>query len=574
MLLSQLEQFHFIRPSWLLLLLPIGVLFAIQWRRGNTPAQWQNKLPTHLLNALSVGDNGWKKMLPLKIWCLALSLATLIAAGPTWQRQASPFGEDKAPLIIVLDVSSSMLEKDVQPSRLVRAKQKIEDLIQLREGGPTALIVYSGSAHLAMPLTRDSSVFSPLLHAVSSDIMPREGKFAQYALPVIERLISTDSDLEGMPIKAIPIKTMNLKGSSTVLLITDGLGGGTATAFKQYFNSDANSDANSKQNTSPPKLIVFGVGDTKASAQIPFDPKALKQLALDVSGEYIPLTVSSDDIESIIGEVQSHFLMSHDSAEPWRDMGYGLVFVVAAIFLLWFRRGWTVQWCLVGALLLASSNDVLAANTVTSNNIAQQSQQAIEQAQGWHFLDIWLTRDQQASYYFQQGEYLQAAAYFESPMWKATAFYLAEDFKSAHSYFMRVDSDEARLGAANALVHQREYIAGRNFYREITIDSPDFTSAQTNLAKVQKIIDDNNRQSESQANTEDEPSQELGDEPQTGDGAEEKVAKEFVQKTPLTAQELLEDDTLNQVWMKRVQGDPKRFLSSKFRIQLEQVREK
>ncbi|MBE7215940.1 VWA domain-containing protein [Shewanella benthica] len=565
MLLSQLELFHFIRPGWLLLLLPICVLFAIQWRRGNSQPQWQNKLPTHLLNALSVGDNGWKKMLPLKIWCLALILATLIAAGPTWQRQASPFGEDKAPLIIVLDVSTSMLEKDVQPSRLVRAKQKIEDLIQLREGGATALIVYSGSAHLAMPLTRDRSVFSPLLHAVSSDIMPREGKFAQYALPVIERLISADLDLEARPLQAI-----NPKGSSTVLLITDGLGGGTATAFKQYFNSDVHS----KQNTSPPKLIVFGVGDTKASAQIPFDPKALKQLALDVSGEYIPLTVSSDDIESIIDEVQSHFLMSHDSAEPWRDMGYGLVFVVAAIFLLWFRRGWTVQWCLVGALLFASPNDVLAANTVTSNTIAQQSQQAIEQAQGWHFFDIWLTRDQQASYYFQQGEYLQAAAYFESPMWKATAFYLAEDFKSAHSYFMRVDSDEARFGAANALVHQREYIAGRNFYREITIDSPAFTPAQTNLAKVQKIIDDINRQSESQANTENEASKELGDEPQTGDGAEEKVAKEFVQKTPLTAQELLEDDTLNQVWMKRVQGDPKRFLSSKFRIQLEQERDK
>ncbi|GAL12118.1 TPR domain protein in aerotolerance operon [Vibrio astriarenae] len=152
-----LTQFHFLRPEWLWALLPIFLLVAYRFRMSTQP-KWIDILPTHLREALTIGEQGWKRQLPLKLLALLMSLATIIAAGPTWQREPSPFGEDKAALVIVLDVSESMLETDVAPSRLMRAKQKIRDLLAIRGGGRNALVVYAGSAHLTMPLTQDIAV--------------------------------------------------------------------------------------------------------------------------------------------------------------------------------------------------------------------------------------------------------------------------------------------------------------------------------------------------------------------------------------------------------------------------------
>ena len=107
-----IAQFHFIRPLWLLLLIPFIVIIYLKWRQ-ETQNDQKNQLPEHLQKALVVGNEGWKQQLPLKLLTVVLSLTILICAGPTWLKELSPFGEDKAPLLIVLDTSTSMLEKDV-----------------------------------------------------------------------------------------------------------------------------------------------------------------------------------------------------------------------------------------------------------------------------------------------------------------------------------------------------------------------------------------------------------------------------------------------------------------------------
>ncbi|GAL16119.1 TPR domain protein in aerotolerance operon [Vibrio astriarenae] len=118
-----------------------------------------------------------------------MGLAIITCAGPTWQREASPFGEDKAQVVFVLDVSSSMTQTDVPPTRLERAKHKITDLIELRGGGNNALIAYAGSAHIAMPMTQDSAILTPFLQAIEPQVMPVAGKSLASTLPVIESLL-------------------------------------------------------------------------------------------------------------------------------------------------------------------------------------------------------------------------------------------------------------------------------------------------------------------------------------------------------------------------------------------------
>lgn len=560
------QNFHFIRPLWLIAFVPFILFFVMNFRQKKSQEAGLKNFPPHLLAALTVGERGWKKLLPLKLWGFLVVLAIIIAAGPSWLRQASPFGEDTAPLVIVLDVSESMLQQDIQPSRLVRAKQKISDLLALREGGSTALVVYAGSAHTAMALTRDNAIFTPLLQAVSPKIMPRKGKFAEYSLANVDTLLAAERS-KGNP--------------GSVLLITDGLGSDTKARFVDYFNgsinnnnnnnnniSATNSDLNSQQ--SPPLLLVLGVGNNEQAVSVPFDADGLKSLAKSASGYYHSISTDNSDVEWIQDNIQQFMLLNNDNAQPWADMGYNLVFLLALLFLLWFRRGWTINWSLQSLLLLFAltyfpTPPVLA--NVASEKMTNLVKEGLQPQ--WRFADLWMTADQQGQYYFNRGNYAQAAVRFDDPMWKASAYYFAEEFDLARRYFMRVDNPVARFGAASALAQSREYIAARNLFKQIVKENPDYLQAAHNLVVVQKIIDDINRMSESQTDNENEASKELGDQPQTSDGAEKMMRKEQLIKESYNAEQLLQDEALNQAWMKRVQGDPERFLMTKFSQQLQ-----
>ena len=140
-------DFHFLRPAWLLALLPVVMVWLIVGRRGDVIRQWRKVIAPHLLAHLSVGSQDRWRFRPLHLTILVLLLGIIGLAGPTWEREISPFAEDTAPLIIVLDLSASMNAADVQPTRLKRAKQKVRDLLSLRSGSRSALIAYAGSSH-------------------------------------------------------------------------------------------------------------------------------------------------------------------------------------------------------------------------------------------------------------------------------------------------------------------------------------------------------------------------------------------------------------------------------------------
>ncbi|NAZ72154.1 VWA domain-containing protein, partial [Vibrio toranzoniae] len=142
-----------------------------------------------------------------------------------------PFGEDKASMLVVLDNSASMLAKDLPPSRLERSKQKIRDLLAARKGGNTGLVVYAGSAHVAMPVTQDSKVFEPFLAAITPDIMPVSGKSAEEALSLINQQLSGEL-------------------GSSVLLVSDGVNPSTIRAFESVFNDN------------PYQLLILAAGNS------------------------------------------------------------------------------------------------------------------------------------------------------------------------------------------------------------------------------------------------------------------------------------------------------------------------
>ena len=185
-------DFHFLRPLWLLTCVPAFLLWLLIRFGASLERRWRRIIAPHLLAHLKVGKEQRWRFRPLHLILLLMILGAIGAAGPTWQREASPFAEDTAPLVIALDLSTSMNAIDIQPTRLERTKQKIRDLVSLRTGSRTALIAYAGSAHTVLPFSDDPSLFETFLSALSTQIMPVDGQDPSKALDLAQEMLSSE----------------------------------------------------------------------------------------------------------------------------------------------------------------------------------------------------------------------------------------------------------------------------------------------------------------------------------------------------------------------------------------------
>ncbi|MEZ9236699.1 hypothetical protein [Shewanella sp. 10N.286.52.A9] len=182
------------------------------------------------------------------------------------------------------------------------------------------------------------------------------------------------------------------------------------------------------------------------------------------------------------------------------------------------------------------------------------------------FADLWLTRDQQGMLLFNMGYYQQASNHFSLVRWQAFSLYGAEEFDQSAILYDQFEDEIDQIARANALAHARRYVAAKNTYQQVLQTAPNNEQAKHNLALVQGIIDEVNRIAESQQGEAGDSPQELGDDPQTGDGAKK---KEMVLKVAehYDASQLLLDPKLNEMWLRQVQKDPARFLANKFQMQ-------
>ena len=543
--LSALEYFHFLRPAWALAIIPWLLITVLQNRRQASRDMFGGIIAPHLLEHLRLQRFQSRWLNPGNFTKVIAVLLLLLLMGPTWRQQPSPLSQDEAALVILLDVSSSMEQDDVQPSRLRRAKQKIADLLALRPDKKAALIVYAGSAHSVLTLTADQEILNQYLAAISPAIMPRAGKFPEYSLPLIEQTLR---------------ETL---APATVVMFTDGLGSNSAAAFADYFESTGY------------QLLVVGVGtDQQKEGLAPLERRSLEQLANETGGSYFDLTVDAADVRRINRKINSHYVIIEDSALPWLDSGYVLVFPAMALFLMWFRRGWTLTWTwlLVPLLLAGSPGPAQAQTLIHAKSGAEETAPAPESSWAplqW-FAELWLTGDQQGRLLMQMGDYRAAAAQFEDPMWKGLGYYYAEDFMLAAEYFSRSDSDDALFNEANARAHARDYVRAVQRYDRLLERNPDYPGAAQNRKRVQDLIDEINRLSESQqqeAGVSGEDKELDSDDAIPAQGAQE-LTWEQAETIKLSAEDILEDPATSEMWLRSVQQDPADFLSIKFGMQL------
>ncbi|MFT5041683.1 MAG: Ca-activated chloride channel family protein [Hyphomicrobiaceae bacterium] len=516
-------SFHFIRPWWLLALIPIALILFALVRQKDSRRAWRGVVADHLLPFLvSESSSASKGLRPHLLLGAVLALVSIALAGPAWNREPAPFADDTAALVIAIEVSPTMLAQDVQPSRLARATQKIRDLLERRQGSATALVAYSGSAHLVMPLTKDGDLIAQFAAELDPGIMPVEGDAADAAIALAQKQLS-DTGRAG-----------------SVLLITDGISPGVIKRIRD------------SQSAALPKVHIFGIGagvDAVVSPDSPpappLDTSNLEDAADAGRGTLVIISPDAKDIDRLAGTVETQFTAAAltDGGQRWKDAGYWLTPVIALLALIWFRPGWSVQWntaAIVAACLFLGSNTSHAGDKLFS------------------------TQDQSAQRLFNSGGFSKAAVLFTEPMRQGVAWFKAGDFKRAAAAFGRTGTAEGLYNRGNAMIMLGEYDAAITSYEAALKMRADWKEAKANLnlaklrlARLMDLGDDQSQKSNSQ------------DEGPDDIVFDERTKKQANASTEVIAGEgqELSDAALRAQWLRRVQTKPAEYLKLKFLYQ-------
>jgi hypothetical protein len=172
------------------------------------------------------------------------------------------------------------------------------------------------------------------------------------------------------------------------------------------------------------------------------------------AGSYVTYTtLDNSDVKKIYQHVQKHLADIQDSeSDRWKNEGYWLVYPLAGLILLWFRRGWTIQWSTSFLLCFLISSSPAMASPSLENQVYLGFQPS-------SFVNLWLTPDQQGRWLVEHGKYAEAAERFANPLWQGVAYYLNEDFESASEQFSQIEPKTAEIyfNLGNAYAQQEDY---------------------------------------------------------------------------------------------------------------------
>ena len=415
---------------------------------------------------------------------LLLALVTLGAAGPSLQRVELPVIKRADALVIVLDLSASMLAADVQPSRVQRARQKILDLLDTREEGVTGLVVFAGDAHIVTPLTDDTRTIANLMPALSPAIMPLPGADAASAVALASELLLTAGAQGGH-----------------ILLMTDGLPGFESNRVRSALDDSGAS------------LAILGIGTT-TGAPIPLpnggflkdnageivipalERDQLATVAQELEAPYEEVRLDEQDIEAL---TQRDVLATEGEldldrqTDAWQDQGFWLAALVALLLLPAFRKG-----------VVASIALVLLTHAPPP------------EAAGWD--DLWLTPDQQGARHLSAGEASDAARAFADPNWRGIAEYEAGSYDQAAKSFAGKTTADNLYNLGNSLALQGDLRGSLSAYEESLSLAPDAEDAIANRDFIQSLLDQQEQQQD-QENQEGDQSEEDNDSDSQGDNS-------------------------------------------------------
>jgi Ca-activated chloride channel family protein len=465
-------DFHFIRPLWLIALLPAAVVFVLFLKHRFNRGNWATVCDEALMPYILEEGETTKSYGMLAVLMSAAILGIVAMAGPTWERLETPTFTSDAALVIALDLSPTMNATDIKPSRLARAKFKIADILRQRKDGLTALVVYSADAFTVTPLTNDIATIENQLSALESSIMPAAGKNTVAALQQSVNLLAQAGQQEG-----------------DVLLITDAI---------------ENDDVLDKDTMASYRLSVLGVGtadggpvkmerggflkDNQGNIVLArLKAAQLSAIAQQRKGRYHTMTADDRDIKSFINffdrTTNANIEQESGVIEQWNDLGAWLLLLALPLAALSFRKGFLVLCLLV---ILPMPNTSYA----------------------FEWDDLWTTKNQQAQQAFAKEEFEQAAESFEAPEWKAAAQYKAGDYQQAVAQLQQSQTTDGLYNKGNAYAKLGDYEKAIEAYESALKKNPNNDDAKHNL----KLVKDAQQEQQKQNNDKQEGKDQQNDE--------------------------------------------------------------
>lgn len=176
---------RFAEPYYFLCLIPLVLLVITLFVLGRYHQKMLNRLGTpELLQKLSVSVNWRGRKWQNRLWFVSLLLMIVALARPQWGSHVEYIERRGVEVMVVLDVSESMLAEDFKPNRLARAKLEISELMDQLAGNEMGLVLFSGAAFVQFPLTSDFATARIFLDAAEPGIISRPGTAIAEAIDV------------------------------------------------------------------------------------------------------------------------------------------------------------------------------------------------------------------------------------------------------------------------------------------------------------------------------------------------------------------------------------------------------
>ena len=459
-------QFHFLRPYWLLALLPLVIVLWLMLTKKLGNRSWENVCDTSLLPYILIGNHGGIRRTSVILTAVCGLLAIVSLAGPVWKKIPQPVFSSRTALVIALDLSLSMDANDISPSRLARARFKIADILNKREEGQTALLVYAGDAFTVTPLTDDTETIASQLTALSTGLMPIPGNRTDLALSLAEDLLKQAG-----------------AGQGDILLITDEINLSRSESRAESLRAEGY------------RVSVMGVGteqgvpipledggflkDNKGQIIIPvLDEAPMRSLAAAGGGRYVRLGIDDSDVVELerffsVNANRNDATATELQTDVWQEEGPWLLVLLLPLVAMVFRKGY-----LVILLFICLPFP--------------------KQAQAFDWDSLWLRSDQRAQRALEAGDTQQAVKLFNDPAWKGAAQYKSGDYEAAIKSLDNLEGVEDLYNKGNALAkagYLQEAIAA---YEKVLERMPGHEDAKYNKQLLEEELKKQQQQKQNQ----------------------------------------------------------------------------
>ena len=280
----------FAQPFWLLLLLLIPLL-ALQYRRMSNKRHVT--LQVSRMNAMR-GVKTW--VVYARSWLQALrwgaiGLIVLAMARPQRLWHEEKIETEAIDIMLVVDISPSMLTRDFLPDRLSVAKQMAADFVGKRLYDRIGLVVFSGGAFTQCPLTMDRRVLQAFLHNLRVGELPDGTAIGMGLATAVDRLKDSPSKSKVVVLLTDGEQNAGDLGPLQSAAIAKALG---VRVYAIGLGTDGTAAAPVRRNTNG--TFAFAVQRTT------FDSQLLVQMAEHTGGKFYRAQ-SPDDLKGIYQEI-------------------------------------------------------------------------------------------------------------------------------------------------------------------------------------------------------------------------------------------------------------------------------